>query len=160
MNALSSVAVLICCVSGAAAMLSLFIPQKRTRKILSFVLGLFILVEVGNGIRNATVDLPAIKIQADTYTPDSYDDEYEKAIIRSTADRLVLSLNTILTEEDIHVQDIRLSLKKSEDNSITVDRVVIYINDDDSDRAEEIKSIVYRNLSKEPEVYVTTYETR
>ena len=160
MSGFSSVAVLICYVSAAAMMLSLFIPQKRTRKILSFVLGLFILVAVGNGIRGLSFELPALSVVASDQQPILYNEEYEKVIIQKTADRLVLSIDSLLKDEGIVAEDIRLSLKKSADNSISADRVVIYISDAYRDRVEEIERIVVGNLSKEPEVYVTSSEAR
>ena len=160
MSGFSSVAVLICYVSAAATMLSLFIPQKRTRKILSFVLGLFILVAVGNGIRGLSFELPDLSIAAVDLQQSSYEDEYENVIIQKTADRLVLSIDSLLKDEGIVAEDIRLSLKKSADNSISADRVVIYISDAYRDRVEEIERIVVGNLSKEPEVYVTSSEAR
>jgi hypothetical protein len=160
MNAFNSVVMLLCSVGAGATMLSLFIPQKRTRKMLSFVLGLFLFVSLGNGIKDLSVDLPVFTEWNPDIQVSEYDEAYEREMIRSAADRLVLSLDAILRESGIAAEDIRLSLKKSADNSISADRIVIYISDAYADRVQEIGRIVYGNLSKEPEVYVTAQEAR
>ena len=159
MNGIASAAMLICTVSAAATMLSLFIPQRRTRKILGFVIGLFLLVTIGEGIVSLSFEVPELPIRFED-AADVDNGAYEKAILRETADHLVLALDSLLKEDGILADDIRLSLKKSEDHSISVDRIVIYINGMYRDRIDEIAEIVYWNLDKEPEVYVTASEAR
>ena len=43
MSGLSSLGTVICVICVAAAILSSLIPQKRTRRVLTFVIGLFLL---------------------------------------------------------------------------------------------------------------------
>ena len=63
-------------------------------------------------------------------------------------------MNELLKNEGIFAEDIQLTLKISDEGRISVKRAVIYINEADRDRTEKIESVVYRNIAKEPEVYV------
>ena len=81
---------------------------------------------------------------------------------KATADEVVstsqeLSPDDKLTAartERTQAQDIRLTLKISDEGRIYASRAVIYISREYEHRVNDIKSIVYRNISKEPEVYI------
>ena len=161
MSALNGLALTICCVCIGAGLLSVLIPQKRTGQILSFVLGLFLLVSFCYALNDGWSKLKeelSIAIPDDLSPPQADEQAYIDAVAQTTADKLVDAMDHLLQNEGIFAQDIRISLRISEQGSIFVDRADIYITKAYSDRAEDIKSIVYRNLSKEPDVYVQKQE--
>ena len=155
MNVLSQLALTLCYLSVAVTVMSLFVPQKRTRKIFCFVIGLFVIASIVLGVRNLTISEDIDLSDLNTaQMPEYSESDYNDMILRRTADNLVKATDEILRSEGIEAEDIRLSLKISDEGRIYVDRAVIYISEDDLLRRQEIKSIISRNLSKEPLVYV------
>ena len=160
MSALSSIGYLMCAVSIAAAVLSSLVPQKRTRKLLSFVLGLFMLSAAAGAVISGTEsgDLKLPEFSAEDI-PAYSEDDMNDAVAQKTADNLVSALNELLLNEGIQADDIKLDLKITDEGRIYVSRVIIYINEAGAGSAAKIRSIVYGNLSKEPEIYVSGEET-
>lgn len=155
MSAISSLTVLICCGGLGAGMLSCLIPQRRTRKILGFVLGLFMLVTIVNGIKETLGNIhPAAIINTEIAQQSDDDSEYLRAVVQQTADTLVAAVDELLREQDIAADDIRLKLKISDEGRITVDRIDIYISETYRSRRNDIRAVVKENLSKEPHIYV------
>lgn len=155
MTGLSTLPVVLCVLCACSGMFSLLIPQKRTKRILRFILGLFLLSTILSAFLNAanSIDL-SLNINEEQYSENRYDEEYISAIARQTAENLISLSDELLKAEGIEAEDIRLSVKISDDNRIYIDRVDIYINESIEDRTEDIESIIYRNLTKEPDVYV------
>ena len=92
--------------------------------------------------------------------PTYHDADSQEVVAQMTADHLTQALNELLHNEGIDVKDIKLSLKISDEGRISVVRAVIYISEKDIDKMPAIKSIVYRNISKEPEIHVTGEEAQ
>lgn len=159
MKALGQIGYMICAVCIAASVLSSLIPQKRTRKLLSFVIGLFLLSSVSGAVIAASDsgELAIPDFQADGPPPYSVEDMND-AVAQKTADNLVQAINELLLNEGIRADDIKLNLKITDERRIYVSRVVIYINEADAVSAAKIRSIVNGNLSKEPEIYVSGEE--
>ena len=155
MTGLSTLPVVLCVLCAGSGMFSLLIPQKRTKRILRFILGLFLLSTILSAFLNAadSIDL-SLNINEEQYSDNRYDEEYISAIARQTAENLISLSDELLKAEGIEAEDIRLSVKISDDNRIYIDRVDIYINESIEDRTADIESIIYRNLAKEPDVYV------
>ena len=158
MNSLISLPVVLCTLCVAVGILSLIIPQKRTRHILSFIIGMLIIVVFINSVMNAVDDIHiSLNVSESTESTD-YENEYLSAVAKQTAKNLVAVTDELLQNEGIEADDIRLSVKISDDYRIYVDRVDIYINEDYEGRKNDVEDIVYRNLSKEPDVYVNREE--
>lgn len=159
MNNLSSAAVAVCCVCASVGILSALIPQKRTAKIMSFVIGLFMTVTLISAVCSAGITLSDVELSDEAYDiPEYSEDDLNEAAVRLTAEQLTGELNELLLSEGIRAEDIGVSLKITDEGRIYAQRVVIYISKAFASRREEIKSIVYRNLSKEPEIYVKGQE--
>ena len=56
----------------------------------------------------------------------------------------------MLKQEEIRAKNIELAIKLSEDDSIYISKIYIYINKADEQKAEKIKSIIEKNMNKEP----------
>lgn len=155
MSGLYLLSTAVCCICVGVATLQTLIPQKRTRRVMSLAIGLFFLSSLLTCIatqsetlrlsfpQEAMQELPAVQ---------AYD--FTEQVAQQTADQLTQTVGELLQNERISVQDVRLALKISDQGSITVARVVIYINESYADRTDDIERIIYRNLSKEPEIYV------
>lgn len=155
MNGINGIGLSVCCVCVAVGILSVLVPQKRTRRIMSFVIGVFFICAVVTAfsVQVKEIELPALTehVELPTYSEKDYND----AVAQMTADNLRDALNDLLMNEGIAVNDLQLTLKISDKGRISVERAVIYISETDQARKQDIENIIYRNISKEPEIYVT-----
>lgn len=159
MKGLSGICMTVCLVSIAVCIFSVLIPQKRTAKIMSFVIGLFLTAAILSSIIANSEEISLDISELEKYKlPEYSQDDYNDTAIQMTADNLTSALNELLKNEGINADDIKLTLKITDKGRIYASRVVIYINEEDYLRRSDIKSIIYRNLSKEPEIYVTGQE--
>ena len=156
MNGLTSLAVGLCYLFAGVAVFTALAPQKRTGRIFSFVIGLFIIVSLISAVGKflEETDLSFDTISDIDIEADFSERDYIDAVAEKTVDDLVEVTNELLIDEGIFADDIRINIKISDNGRIYIDRVDIYINEDNIVRKEDIKSIVYRNLSKEPYIYV------
>lgn len=159
MSALSSLSVLICCAGVGAGMLSVLIPQRRTKRILAFVLGLFMLVLLINGVKAALGELDFGSLGSfEEVLPTYSDSDYLDAVVQQTTETLVKAVDELLRDQQIIAEDIRLKVNISTDGRITVDRIDIYISEKDRSRKSDVRSIIYTHLAKEPNIYVQGQE--
>ena len=155
MSAVQSVGMTICYTCIAVAILSVMIPQKRTRRIMSFVIGLFFLSALVTAVSTQLGQMNlGVSDVAESTLPTYSEQSFDQAVAQQTAERLTAAVHELLLNEGIDAQDVQLTLKISDEGRISVQRAVIYINEKDSTKAVQIKNIVYRNIAKEPEVYV------
>lgn len=161
MNGIKAVSMTLCYTCVAISMITVLIPQKRTRRVMGFAVGLFFIstfitaiVAQMSEIDFSISDINEIPIP--TYNENSSQD----TVAQMTADNLTGALNELLNNEGIYPKNIQLSLKISDEGRISVVRAVIYISEKDIDKMTAIKSIVYRNISKEPKIHVTGEETQ
>ena len=156
MIGLQSVCITLCYTCVAVGIVSLLVPQKRTRRVMSFVIGLFFISTIAASV---TAQIKEIdfddSISTEVTVPTYNEADYQRRIAQMTADNLTKALNELLQNEGINARDIQLTLKISDEGRISVVRAVIYINEADRDRTAQIESIIYRNIAKEPEIYVT-----
>lgn len=161
MSAVTAIGRTIAYICVAVGVISVLLPQKRTRRIMSFVIGLFFISSLV-GAFSAQAQLPDLSAEADEITnfPRHSDQEYIDGVVQLTAENLTHTLDGLLQNEGITAEDIRLTLKISDEGRIYASRIVIYISETDSHRVDEVESIIYRNLSKEPEIYVAGEKVR
>ena len=155
MSAISGLGVTVGCVCAAVGILSVLIPQKRTGRLMSFVIGVFFIGSLFSAVITGIQDIGDIDTGGyELSIPDHSEEEYRDTVAQAAADRLIQVLNELLINEGIQAQDIRLTLKISDEGRIYASRAVIYISREYEHRVNDIKSIIYRNISKEPEVYI------
>lgn len=155
MSTIATLSLTLCYISVAVTIITLFLPQKRTRKLFGFVIGVFVVCSLFYCVRNITVSLEENAESVKEYTVPQYsEDEYNAQIMQATVENLVEATDEILRAEGIEARDIQISLKISDAGRIYIEDAVIYISEADFPRMREVESIVYRNLSKEPRVYV------
>ena len=147
----TSVIVCVCCV--VCSMLSMLAPFGRTKKIINLILGFFLI---------SSMIVPLVSIFAESKigvslhssSQDYYSDnkEYEKMVLQKTAENLVDAANNLLLAENIKADNIKITLKKTDNNSIYISSVNIYINKAYTNRAQDIVKIITTNMCKEPEI--------
>ena len=127
------------------------------KKTLNLILGMFLLCSMVVpliGLFSTT----SYQLDFDEYSMDVKQDsnsDYESLVLTQTADNLVIAANDLLLSRYIEADNIRVGLKKTDDNSIYISSIYIYINKDYEDKAEEIKRIIGSNMSKEPVIIIS-----
>lgn len=155
MSGLQTVCVTLCYTCIAVSIISLLVPQKRTRRVMGFVIGLFFISTMTSAVAEQVDQIQLSEIEQEEITiPEYSEEDFDNEIAQITADNLTSALNELLLNEGIQAQDIQLTLKISDKGRISVVHAVIYINEADRSRTSDIRSIIYRNIAKEPEIYV------
>lgn len=131
-------------------------PLTVTKKTVSLVMGAFMicsmLIPLIGAISTFTLDYE--QSEGVMHYDNDYEAEFEKEVLTETAENLVIVTNDILSAEGISPQDIKISIGKSDNNSIYISSIYIYITEQDKERVEHIKNIIIRNMSKEPVVII------
>jgi len=161
MNAIKAVSMTLCYTCVAVSMITVLIPQKRTRRVMGFAVGLFFISTfiTAGATQISEIDFKSAS-PSDIPIPTYNEETSRDTVAQMTADNLTQALNELLHNEEIFPNDIKLTLKISDEGRISVVRAVIYISEKDIDKMPTIKSIVYRNISKEPEIHVTGEEAQ
>ncbi len=156
MSVLSQAGVTACACCIACSVLSLVFPNGAMKKTLNLIMGAFlicsILIPVIGGVK-------ALSFEYQTETDglsinEDYEEMYEEEVLTKTAENLVVVTKDLLNSENITPDNIEIGIKKSDNNSICISTLNIYINETDRDKAETIKRIIEMNMSKEPVVIV------
>lgn len=150
----SAVIVCVCCI--VCSIISLVAPLGKMKKIMNLILGMFLLCSMVIPVVGLFDSLPSGFEFDGTIT--EYDGEntpdYDKMVLNQTADNLVLAADNLLKNEGIEASNIELALKKTDNNSIYISSVVIYITKQYENRAQDISKIIGSNMSKEPVIIV------
>lgn len=160
MTALRSSAVIVCLCAIACSIIGLIAPLGRMKKTVNLILGVFLI---------CSMIIPIIGLfdslsydfelnESEMLLDDSYENSYDAMILENTADNLVYAANDLLLSEDIQAENIEIGIKKSDNNSIYISSINIYISKDDEDKAEQIKKIIGSNMSKEPVIIISEEE--
>ena len=161
MNAIKAVSLTLCYTCVAISMITVLIPLKRTRRVMGFAVGLFFISTFITAVSAQVSEIDFSSPNPNDIPIPTYDEDYSRdTVAQMTADNLTQALNELLLNEGIEPNHIELTLKISDEGRISVVRAVIYISEKDISKMPTIKSIVYRNISKEPEIHVTGEEAQ
>lgn len=154
MTALFNTSVIVCVCCVVCSMLSMIAPFGRTKKIINLILGFFLISSMIVPLVSLFTE-NKISLSLHSSSPDSYyvdEKEYENIVLKKTADNLVNATNDLLLAENIVADNIMITLKKSDNNSIYISKINIYISKAYKNRAEDILKIITANMCKEPEI--------
>lgn len=156
MNALRSAAVIVCICCIACSIISLVAPLGKMKKIVNLVLGMFMICSMIIPVVglfdsfSADFELDESTVEYNTDTSNVYN----QLVLNQTADNLVIAANNLLQSEGITAENIEIGLKKSDNNSIYISMINIYISRQDENRAQDITKIISSNMSKEPVIII------
>ncbi len=152
MENVKTFAVTLCACCIACSILSLLCSDTRMKKVVSLVMGAFIVCSLLLPLFSLSAlskdDINIITESADLDL--NTEEAYKKAVLDETAKNLVIAADDLLKQENIKVKNIELAIKLSEDDSIYISKIYIYINKTDEHKADKIKSIIEKNMNKEP----------
>ncbi len=154
MNQLFSVVLAVCASSLICTLFSTFVTDGSTKKLLSLVLGAFIIccmtVPVKNAFESAQLNMSEYTAPEEITSTD--DEAYSKAVLAHTKSNLEQALCDLLLQNGIAVNRCEIILSQTDKNSIIISSVNIYINNDYLNYTNTISDITYDNFGVRPSI--------
>lgn len=154
MNGLYMVVAVICSSSLICTLVSNFVNDGSTKKILNLVLGAFIVCSLIVPVKNALGDFEVNVSQyqsAETLTSTS-DEAYSKEIVNLTKENLEQTLTDILAQNNITINRAEIILSITDNNSIIISQAGIYISKEYTQYADLISNITLQNFGVVPSI--------
>lgn len=148
------VVAVICSSSLICTLVSNFVNDGSTKKILNLVLGAFIVCSLIVPVKNALGDFEVNVSQyqsAETLTSTS-DEAYSKEIVNLTKENLEHTLTDILAQNNITINRAEIILSITDNNSIIISQAGIYISKEYTQYADLISNITLQNFGVVPSI--------
>lgn len=154
MNEILAVTSAICASALICTLVSNFVTDGGTKKIISLVLGAFIICSMVVPIKSAVNGFN--KENSETQIPDasvSTDDEaYGREILKQTRKNLESALRDLLLQNGVEINSCEIILAVTDDNSIIISSVSIYIYKEYTQYTDLISEITFQNFSVQPNI--------
>lgn len=154
MKELYAVVSVICASALICSLVSAFVTDGSTKKILNLILGAFIvccmIIPVRNAIQSVNINLSQYETAQNITSTD--DEAYSKAVLNQTKANLQQSLSDLLEQNNIIINRCEIILSQSDKNSIIISSISIYINNDYLDCTDTISNIAFNNFGVTPSI--------
>lgn len=154
MNEILAVTSAICASALICTLVSNFVTDGSTKKIICLVLGAFIICSMIVPIKNAVNGFS--KEIAETDISDlavSTDDEaYSREILKQTRKNLESALKDLLLQNGVEINSCEIILAVTDDNSIIISSVSIYISKEYTQYSDLISEVTFQNFSVQPNI--------
>ncbi len=154
MSGLYTVAATVCACCIITALLSHFVTDGGTKKILSLVMGAFILccmlAPVARAIGGIKADLNGVlSSQEDTATPDEV---YNRQVLAQTKENLETALGDILSQNGYEISGAEITLALADGNRVIISSITVTIGEEQAENSEEIAEITEKHFTVRPRV--------
>ena len=140
MSGLFTVVVVMCASALICSLVQTCVTDGSTKKIISLVLGAFIICCMVVPVKNAVSSI-------------STDDEaYSNVVIKQTEINLETALKNILLQNNITIKSCDIILSRVENNGIIIASISIYIDKEFVRYTNLVSSIVYDNFGITPNI--------
>lgn len=155
MSELITVVVVVCASGLVCTLVSSFISNGSTKKIVNLILGAFIIcsmiVPVKNAVSQFKVDF-SDSAQQEEYSATN-DEAYSNQIITTTKENLEKALKDLLLQNDIEIKNSKIILSVTDENSIIISSISIYINKEYTPYSDFISSLTLQNFGVTPSIF-------
>ncbi len=154
MKSLFSVVIVICAASLICTLISTFITDGSTKKIVNLVLGAFIVCSLISPVMSAfsSVDVNLSEYETSDSIISSNDEAYSNEVLKQTQTNLENSAKDILLQNGISINSCKIILANEDENRIIISSVSIYINKENSGHSQRIQEIMKDNFGINPNV--------
>lgn len=154
MKSLFTVVVVVCAASLICTLVSAFITDGSTKKIVNLVLGAFIICSLISPVMSAfsAVDVNLSEYKTSDSMISSNDELYSEEIIKQTQENLENTARDILLQNGISVNSCKIILANEDENRIIISSISIYISKDDAEHSQSIQEIIKDNFGINPSV--------
>lgn len=154
MNEILTVTLAICASALICTLISNFVTDGSTKKIISLVLGAFIIcsmiVPIKNAVNGFSEEIADTNITNSAVSTD--DEAYSREILKQTRKNLESALNDLLLQNGVEINSCEINLALTDDNSIIISSVSIYISKEYTQYSDLISEITFQNFSVQPNI--------
>lgn len=154
MNEILAVTSAICASALICTLVSNFVTDGSTKKIVSLVLGAFIIcsmiVPIKNAVNGFNEEIAETDISDSAVSTD--DEAYSREILKQTRSNLESALKDLLLQNGVEINSCEIILALTDDNSIIISSVRIYISKEYTQYSDLISQITFQNFSVQPSI--------
>lgn len=154
MNELLAVTSAISASALICTLVSNFVTDGSTKKIISLVLGAFIIcsmiVPIKNAVNGFSEEIAETDISDLAVSTD--DEAYSREILKQTRSNLESALKDLLLQNGVEINSCEIILAVTDDNSIIISSVSIYIRKEYTQYSDLISEITFQNFSVQPNI--------
>ena len=154
MNELLAVTSVISASALICTLVSNFVTDGSTKKIISLVLGAFIICSMIVPIKNAVNGFSEEIAETDIsdYSVSTDDEAYSREILKQTRINLESALKDLLLQNGVEINSCEIILVVADDNSIIISSVSIYISKEYTQYSDLISEVTFQNFSVQPNI--------
>lgn len=154
MNEILAVTSAICASALICTLVSNFVTDGSTKKIISLVLGAFIIcsmiVPIKNAVNGFSEEIAETDIADSAVSTD--DEAYSREILNQTRKNLESALKDLLLQNGVEINSCEIILAVTDDNSIIISSVSIYISKEYTQYSDLISEVTFQNFSVQPNI--------
>lgn len=154
MNEILAVTLAICASALICTLVSNFVTDGSTKKIVSLVLGAFIIcsmiVPIKNAVNGFSEEIAETQISDSAVSTD--DEAYSREILKQTRSNLESALKDLLLQNGVEINSCEIILAQTDDNSIIISSVRIYISKEYTQYTDLISEITFQSFSVQPSI--------
>lgn len=154
MNELLAVTSAISASALICTLVSNFVTDGSTKKIISLVLGAFIIcsmiVPIKNAVNGFSEEIAETDISDLAVSTD--DEAYSREILKQTRSNLESALKDLLLQNGVEINSCEIILAVTDDNSIIISSVSIYISKEYTQYSDLISEVTFQNFSVQPNI--------
>ena len=154
MNEILAVTSAICASALICTLVSNFVTDGSTKKIVSLVLGVFIIcsmiVPIKNAVNGISEEIAETDISDSAVSTD--DEAYSREILKQSRSNLESALRDLLLQNGVEINSCEIILALTDDNSIIISSVRIYISKEYTQYSDLISEITFQNFSVQPSI--------
>lgn len=154
MKGLFSVVVVVCAASLICTLVSTFITDGSTKKIVNLVLGAFIICSLFSPVMSAfsSVDVNLSGYDTSERIISSNDEACGNEVLKQTKTNLENSAKDILLQNGIEINSCEIILANEDENRIFISSISIYISKENAGHSQSIQEIIKDNFGINPSV--------
>lgn len=154
MNEILAVTSAICASTLICTLVSNFVTDGSTKKIICLVLGAFIIcsmiVPIKNAVNGFSEEIAETDISDLAVSTD--DEAYSREILKQTRKNLESALKDLLLQNGVEINSCEIILAVTDDNSIIISSVSIYISKEYTQYSNLISEVTFQNFSVQPNI--------
>lgn len=154
MNEILTVTSAICASALICTLVSNFVTDGSTKKIICLVLGAFIIcsmiVPIKNAVNGISEEIAETDISDSAVSTD--DEAYSREILKQTRINLESALNDLILQNGVEINSCEIILAVTDDNSIIISSVSIYISKEYTQYSDLISEVTFQNFSVQPNI--------
>lgn len=154
MNEIFAVTSAICASALICTLVSNFVTDGSTKKIISLVLGAFIICSMIVPIKNAVNGFSEEIAETDIsdYSVSTNDEAYSREILKQTRSNLESALKDLILQNGVEINSCEIILAVTDDDSIIISSVSIYISKEYTQYSDLISEVTFQNFSVQPNI--------